>query len=223
MRGHSENGISYSENGISNSESCSENTPELSESSENGLFAPRAFFPEIGVVPRLLTNRSGNQSCPTVPEGHKARIGSLPPKNLGKSRGPPQNPAESRKLANVSGLQKGPAERDHVKKRQKSSKSVKKFFDTFRQFSRRAKNVKNRQKVSKIFSTLFDNFRAAPVFRPLLGGSENGYFANGYFENPWKVARRPPAMERKGGQRLDPSGKNMRPANSLKMCVSLAH
>ena len=55
-----------------------------------------------------------------------------------------------------SGLQKGPAERSHVKKRQKvsksfstlfdnfcagqksqkSSKSVKKFFDTFRQFSR---------------------------------------------------------------------------------------
>ena len=60
----------------------------------------------------------------------------------------------------LSGLQKGPAERGHVKKtskvvrkcqkvsrhfstifaqgkeRQKSSKSVKKFFDTFRQFSR---------------------------------------------------------------------------------------
>ena len=66
---------------------------------------------------------------------------------------------------NVSGLQKGPAERGHVKKRQKTSKSVKKFFDTFRQFSRRAKNVKNRQKVSKSFSTLFDNFHAAPFFR----------------------------------------------------------
>ena len=72
----------------------------------------------------------------------------------------------------VSGLQKGPAERGHVKTRQKSSKSVKKFFDTFRQFSRRAKNVKNRQKVSKSFSTLFDKFRAAPFFRPVLGGSE---------------------------------------------------
>ena len=60
-------------------------------------------------------------------------------------------------------------ERGHVKKRQKSSKSVKSIFDTFRHFSRRAKNVKNRQKVSKIFSTLFDNFRAAPVFRPLWG------------------------------------------------------
>ena len=57
-------------------------------------------------------------------------------------------------------------------KRRKSSRSVKKFFDTFRQFSRRAKNVKNRQKVSKSFSTLFDNFRAAPFFRPLLQSAE---------------------------------------------------
>ena len=48
VRGHSENGISYSENGLSNSESCSENTPELSESSENGLFTPRAFFLKLG-------------------------------------------------------------------------------------------------------------------------------------------------------------------------------
>ena len=72
----------------------------------------------------------------------------------------------------ISGLQKGPAERGHVKKRQKSSQSVKNFFDTFRQSSRRAQNVKNRQKVSRICSTLFDNFRAAPVFRPLLGGSD---------------------------------------------------
>ena len=59
--------------------------------------------------------------------------------------------------------------------RQKTSKivkSFKKFFDTFRQLSRRAKNVKNRQKASKFFSTLFDNFRAAPFFRPLLGGAD---------------------------------------------------
>ena len=47
-RWHSENEISYSENGISNSESCSENTPELSESSENGLFTPRAFCLKLG-------------------------------------------------------------------------------------------------------------------------------------------------------------------------------
>ena len=72
-----------------------------------------------------------------------------------------------------SGLQKGPAERGHVEKRQKSSKSVKKLFDTFRQFSRRAKNVKNRQKVSKSFSTLFDNFRAGQkFFRPLLQSAD---------------------------------------------------
>ena len=55
-----------------------------------------------------------------------------------------------------------------------TSKNVKKPQKVFRHFSkiflRRAKNVKNRQKVSKSFSTLFDNFRAAPFFRPLLGG-----------------------------------------------------
>ena len=43
VRCHSENGISHSENYFLNSESCSENAPELSESSENGLFTPRAF------------------------------------------------------------------------------------------------------------------------------------------------------------------------------------
>ena len=68
----------------------------------------------------------------------------------------------------ISGLQKGPAERGHVKKRQKSSKSVKKFFDTVRQFSKRQKL----EKASKHFSTLFDYFRAAPFFWPLLGGSD---------------------------------------------------
>ena len=71
------------------------------------------------------------------------------------------------------GLQKGPAERGHVKKRQKSSKSVKKFFDTFRHFSRRARKVKNRQKVSKSFSTLFDISLARHQFSgPFWGGSE---------------------------------------------------
>ena len=81
----------------------------------------------------------------------------------------------SLRRAKFSGLQKGPAERGHDKNRQNSSKSVKKFFDTFRHFStisRRAKNVKNRQKVSKSFSTLFDNFRAEPFFRPLLQSAD---------------------------------------------------
>ena len=54
VRCHSENGISHSENHFLNSESCSENALELSESSENGLFTPERFFPEIGVVRRLL-------------------------------------------------------------------------------------------------------------------------------------------------------------------------
>ena len=60
VRCHSENGISYSENEISNSESCSENAPELSESSENGLFTPRAFFLRLGWSPgfwRIFFNR----------------------------------------------------------------------------------------------------------------------------------------------------------------------
>ena len=51
------------------------------------------------------------------------------------------------------------------KKRQKSSKSVKEFFDTFRQFLAQGK------KSSKSVKKFFDNFRAAPFFRPLLGGS----------------------------------------------------
>ena len=61
---------------------------------------------------------------------------------------------------------KGPAERGHVKKRQKASKIFLTFLDFF---SRRARSVKNRQKVSKILS---DTFRAAPVLRPVLVGSE---------------------------------------------------
>ena len=44
----------------------------------------------------------------------------------------------------------------------------------------------------------------------------NGYFANRHFEHLCKVPRRPSAMEREAGKRLDPSCKNMRPADSLK-------
>ena len=89
---------------------------------------------------------------------------------LWKCRPPrtPETPENSKELK-ISGPQKGPAERGHVKKRQKSSKSVKNIFDTFRHFSRRAKK---HQKSSESVKTLFDNFRAAPVFRPLLGGPD---------------------------------------------------
>ena len=118
----------------------------------------REFFCfKIGVVPRLLT-RENTQSfkIPRV-RSDWVRASKSPRVFL---------------WTWISGLQKGPAERGHVKKRQKLSKSVKKFFDTFRHFSLRAKNVKNRQKVSKSFSTLFDNFRAAPFFRPLLQSAD---------------------------------------------------
>ena len=60
--------------------------------------------------------------------------------------------------------------------RQKTSKIVKKCQKVFRHFSTIFAQGKKRQKIvkkrQKSFSTLFDNFRAAPFFRPLLGGSE---------------------------------------------------
>ena len=83
---------------------------------------------------------------------------------FGSSKTVPAVPVPPVPLVTVSGLQKGPVERGHVNKRQKSSKSVKKFFDTSRQVSRRAKSVKNRQKMSKSFSTLVDKFFARHPF-----------------------------------------------------------
>ena len=70
---------------------------------------------------------------------------------------------------NFSGLQKGPAETGHVQKRQKLSKIILTFFDSFHTGKKR----QNRQRVSNISFDTFDNFRAAPLFRPLLAGSEN--------------------------------------------------
>ena len=62
----------------------------------------------------------------------------------------------------LSGLQKGPAERGHVKKRQKSSESVKKFFDTFRAGQKTSKIVK------KSFSTIFArHLFSGPFCNPL--------------------------------------------------------
>ena len=120
---------------------------------------------------------------------------------------------QSANIAFVSGLQKGPAERGHVKKRQKSSKSVKNIFDTFRRFSRRAKNVKNRQKVSKSFSTLFDNFRAAPFFRPLLQSADfeqNRIFERGHRpRDPGHAVPKPTAgkgCSSEGGRANGPEG-----------------
>ena len=87
---------------------------------------------------------------------------------------------------NIGGPQKGPAERGHVKKRQKSSKIFSTLFDIFRVGQKTSKIVKI-LKVSKIFSTLFDNFRAAPVFRPLSGGSENNVAAQDFSHLNYKA------------------------------------
>ena len=85
-----------------------------------------------------------------------------------KTRGKRSEKTIRKTCPKISGLQKGPAERGHVKKRQISSKSVKKFFDTFRQFSRRAKNVKKGQKVFRHFSTIFArHLFSGPFCNPL--------------------------------------------------------
>ena len=73
---------------------------------------------------------------------------------------PPLIPDPHPQPRKFSGPQKGPAERGHVKKRQKCEDK----FQHFRQFWQ-GKKVKNRQKVSR---RIFDNFRAAPIFRHLL-------------------------------------------------------
>ena len=62
---------------------------------------------------------------------------------------------------------KGPRQKTSkiVKNRQKSSKSFSTLFDNFRAGQKR-------QKSSKSVKYIFDSFRAAPVFWPLLGGSD---------------------------------------------------
>ena len=90
--------------------------------------------------------------------------GNPPPPNQANSLQDPSTSLNNQRIAKGAGG-KG-ATSTNVPKCQKVS------FDTFRQFSRRAKNVKNRRKVSKSFSTLFDDFRAAPFFRPLLQSAE---------------------------------------------------
>ena len=75
-------------------------------------------------------------------------------------------------LANCQRIAKGAGGKGPRQKTSKIVKECQKYFRHFSTFFAQGKNVKNRQKVAKIFSTLFDNFRAAPVFRPLLGGSE---------------------------------------------------
>ena len=67
----------------------------------------------------------------------------------------------------ISAPQKGTAERGHVQETLISSRSVKNVFDTFRQFSRMAKNQKSSKRVKHIFdilSTVFAQDRFSGLF-----------------------------------------------------------
>ena len=71
-------------------------------------------------------------------------------------------------------------DRERGQRKGATSKSVKSRQEYFRHFSTFFAQGKKRQKSSKsvqnVFSTLFDHFRAAPVFRPLWGGSDRRVF-----------------------------------------------
>ena len=71
-------------------------------------------------------------------------------KNVSNSSG-----SEFGSWKNVSGLQKGPVERGHIKKRQKVSKSFSTLFDNFRAGQKTSKIVKKCQKVFRHFPTNF--------------------------------------------------------------------
>ena len=76
------------------SESCSGNAPELLEFALTmASYCFGSFSPfEIGVLPRLANDLHESMFCNSSPR--VTSIGSLPPRNLGKCRGPPENPAE---------------------------------------------------------------------------------------------------------------------------------
>ena len=78
------------------------------------------------------------------------------------------------KAFEVSGPQKGPAERGHVKKRQKSSKSVKKIFAIFRAGQKTSKIVKKCQKYFRHFLTIFARHQfSGPFWGPLMKPPEH--------------------------------------------------
>ena len=98
----------------------------------------------------ILSNLCGttHKSSRDVPDV----LGLAPRPSPGHFRGIP-----AAKFLYVSGLQKGPAERGHVKKRQKPAKSVKKFstlFDNLCAGQKTSKIVKKRQNVFRHFSTI---------------------------------------------------------------------
>ena len=94
-------------------------------------------------------------------------------------------------------------------------------------FVGQAKGAKVLSRTTKTIETTKTAMKATPLkLNPLFRHPDfllrkfqrlaDGYFANEYFENPWKVPRKPPLRKRKGGKRLDPSEKNRRLANPLK-------
>ena len=88
-------------------------------------------------------------TAPTVPVAVPAKMVPAVPES-GSVSVPPQS------CFVISGPQKGPAERGHVKKRQKSSKKCQKYF---RHFSTFFAQGKKRQKSSKSVNNNFDTFR----------------------------------------------------------------
>ena len=86
-----------------------------------------------------------------------------------RQRNPRTTPTKSAFLRLISGQQKGAAERGHVKKRQKSTKSVKNIFDTFRHFSHRAKTSRIVKKCQKDFRHLLTIFARHQFSGPFWG------------------------------------------------------
>ena len=73
----------------------------------------------------------------------------------------------------ISGSRKGPAERGHVKKRQKSSKKCQKYFRHFSTFFAQGKKRQKSSKSVNIFFDTFGQFSRGTSFPAILGGSDH--------------------------------------------------
>ena len=97
-------------------------------------------------------------------------------------RNPHKNPERPlRTPLDVSGPVKGASGN---RPRQKMSKSVKKYFQHFSTFFHAGQK---RQKMSTIFFDTFRQFFAAPIFWPLLGGSEDNPLQTSVSPKTWKI------------------------------------
>ena len=81
----------------------------------------------------------------------------------------PNTVSESTASFPISGLQEGPAERGHVKKTQKVSKSFSTLFDNLCAGQKTSKIVKKCQKVFRHFSTFFARHHFCGPFGGALG------------------------------------------------------